>query len=245
MDRNLTVNKVRFEHLVKSIVIATIVWVIIPSTSCTNEPLIIDPVDTLGGPCDSEIVYFEMQVLPILRGNCSIVGCHDVVTARNGVVLDSYDNLIATTVVTPFDLEETEIYERLTEDDPQKRMPRFPRDPLDPGLLSIISEWILQGAENLTCEADTVCSVAPVSYAMDIAPLMRVSCFGCHSGPNPIGGFSLAEYDEVAEKALAGRLYGAVAALPGFVPMPLSQKMIPDCDIDLIKVWADNGAPNN
>jgi hypothetical protein len=103
----------------------------------------------------------------------------------------------------------------------------------------------LQGAENLECDVDTVCSVTSASYIMDIAPLIERSCKGCHSGQNPIGGFSMDTYDQVAEKALSGRLYGAVAWLTGFVPMPLSQDMLPECDINLIKVWVDNGAPDN
>ena len=249
-----------FERAVKAILIFVVVWVIIPSSSCTHEPFIVEPMDTtnmpidtmnpvdtmmMGNPCDSQIVYFETQVLPIFRGNCSIVGCHDAVTARNGVILDSYTNLTSTTVVTPFDLEETEIYDRLTDDDLDKRMPPFPREALDFDQLSVITKWILQGAKDLHCDIDTICLETTASYIMDIAPLIERSCKGCHSGPNPVGGFSLDTYDQVADKALAGRLFGAVAGLPGFVAMPLNQDPLPECDINLIKIWVDNGAPDN
>lgn len=202
-------------------------------------------IDPIGDPCDPDSVYFERQILPLLRGNCSIVGCHDAVTARNGVILDSYENLIATTVVTPYNLEMTDIYQRITEDDPADRMPRFPRDPLDSAQISLISNWILQGAENLQCDADTVCFTSTVSYMEEIAPLIKTSCKGCHSGQNPIGGFSLDTYEQVKEKALSGQLYGAVAMEQGFVPMPLSQPRLLECDIERIMVWVDSGAPDN
>jgi hypothetical protein len=246
--------------MVRVLVLAGLVWVVIPSTSCTHEPFIVEPMDTVivpidtmdpgdtsmvGIPCNSEIVYFDKDVLPIFRGNCSIVGCHDAVTARRGVILDSYENIISTTTVTPFDLEETEIFERLTESDPDQRMPPFPREALDFDQLSIITKWILQGAEDLTCDVDTICEITSVSYSMDIGPIIERSCKGCHSGPNPVGGFSLDTYEQVAERVAAGRLYGAVAGLPGFVAMPLNQDRLPDCEIKLFRVWIDSGAMNN
>ncbi len=237
--------KGRFERLVKGLAFAAIALALMPSSSCTNDVIVVDPLDSTMLPCSPQTVYFELQILPMLKGNCSIVGCHDVVTAQSGVILDSYENLINTTLVTPFNLDETLIYQKITEDDPALRMPRFPRDPLDSDQISLVAEWILQGAENLYCDADTVCSMATVSYSMEIAPLIKRSCNGCHSGPNPIGGFSLDEYAQVEEKATAGELYGALAWLPGYTSMPLSQSQLPDCDLNLVKLWVDNGAPDN
>ena len=90
------------------------------------------------------------------------------------------------------------------------------------------------------------CDTTEVSYAAVIAPLIEQYCYsGCHNGPNPSSGFNLDSYVAVKAKVDEGRLYGAVAQLSGFVPMPLGQDPVPDCEIAQIKAWIDDGAPDN
>jgi hypothetical protein len=56
------------------------------------------PVDTTatGTPCDPAVVYFEKDVLPILTSNCAYSGCHNAASAKDGIVLDNYANVIRT-----------------------------------------------------------------------------------------------------------------------------------------------------
>ena len=52
-------------------------------------------------PCDATKIYFQQQVLPILVSNCAMSGCHDDATHKEGVVLTSYQKVMATTEVRP------------------------------------------------------------------------------------------------------------------------------------------------
>lgn len=91
-----------------------------------------------------------------------------------------------------------------------------------------------------------------VSYSKRIAPIISGNnCLSCHTGTFPSGGFKLETYDEVKTMALDkskgpdGRLYGAVAHLPGYVAMPQGGAKIPDADIAAIKNWITQGTKNN
>ena len=46
--------------------------------------------------CDPSIVYFKQDVLPLLQSNCAKSGCHNEESRKHGVVLNSYENLMAT-----------------------------------------------------------------------------------------------------------------------------------------------------
>jgi hypothetical protein len=75
---------------------------------CVHEPATIatdpNPVDTTtGNPCDSNRVYFDKQVLPLLLSSCAVAGCHDPITREDGVVLNSFDNVINTGDIKAFD----------------------------------------------------------------------------------------------------------------------------------------------
>jgi hypothetical protein len=195
--------------------------------------------------CDPDTVYFKNDVLPVILSSCGIPLCHDQITASEGVIMTTYDNIIATAGVKPFDLGGSKMYEMITETDLSDVMPPSPRGPLSQRNIDVITEWILQGALNNSCEPDTICMTASVSYANDIWPIIDKQCEGCHSGSNPFGAIQLRNYNEVKTIAESGQLYGTIVRLAGFVPMPYQRDQLSVCEIDQIKSWVDDGAPNN
>ena len=58
---------------------------------------------------------------------------------------DNYNGVVDGDEVEPFDLDSSKLWERVTDPDPDKRMP-FGMDPLSTTQLNIISNWILNGA---------------------------------------------------------------------------------------------------
>ncbi len=54
----------------------------------------ITPADS--SDCDPSTVYFKQDVLPLLQSNCAKSGCHNEESRKHGVVLNSYENLMAT-----------------------------------------------------------------------------------------------------------------------------------------------------
>lgn len=210
-----------------------------------GDTTVINPNDTID-PCDPEVVYFDQQVLPILQSNCALSGCHDAITHEDGVDLTSYEKVMQTADVRPNNLGGSDLYEVITDDDVDDRMPPAPNIPLTSEQIQLIADWILQGAEDLACNPDAGgCDTENVRYADFVQPLIQNTCQGCHSGGAPSGGIDLSTYQGVKGVADNGRLYGAISWQSGFVNMPFNGNQLPDCTIDKIKSWIDSGAPNN
>jgi uncharacterized membrane protein len=231
--------------------------------SCKHQPWIPDgiiPIDTTGtggtdttgtggtagNPCSPDSVYFAMQILPILQSSCAMSGCHDAASAQDGVILTSYANVMNTADVRPFDLDGSDLYEAITENDPDKIMPPPPSASLSAAQIALIAKWINQGAQDLSCDANAGgCNTANMSFANDIKPIVTNKCAGCHSGNNPSGGINLSTHAGVSAVALSGQLYGSINWQTGFSNMPKNGAKLPQCEIDKIKSWVDAGAPNN
>jgi len=206
------------------------------------------PPDTTH-PCDPDTIYFEMDVLPILLSSCGKSGCHDEITAQEEIRLYSYAAVMASDVVTPGDPNDSEMYEKITETDPDKTMPPPPETPLDADQKEIIRKWIAQGAQNLFC--DEMCDTVNVTFSGTIWPeIIQSYCFGCHNGINAGGGIHLENYSQVAAAAAVpvgqfGSLWGAVSHATGNTPMPKNQPQLSECKISQIRIWIDDGTPDN
>ena len=214
-----------------------------PIDTMVMDTMDIDTMDN-GMPCDPDVVYFEKDVLPLFLGNCAFSGCHDAATASDGVVLDNYDDIINTGEIKAFDLNESKVYEVITEDDEDKVMP--PGDKLDNELINLIATWILQGAENLDCDEEMEpCDTVDVSYSGFVADVFQMHCNGCHGTGVANGGVITDNYNDVKEAVDSGRLFGALNWDDGFSNMPQGQDQLDQCILDKIKSWIDAGAENN
>ena len=228
------------------------------TTSCKHDSFIVVdddmvpidsmPVDTadMGIPCDPDLTYFNLEILPILNSNCAFSGCHNASSAQDGVILDNYANVVATGDVEAFDLDGSELYEVLVETDLDKRMPPPPLAALNQDQIQLVAQWILQGAKNLECDPNAGgCNTTDVSYAATVVPVLNVSYVGCHSGGSPQGGIDLSTYTGVKAVANNGKLVGSISWDANFSNMPQGGAKLSTCVIDQIKSWVDAGALNN
>jgi mono/diheme cytochrome c family protein len=222
--------------------------VILAFSSCkhdlTNPDGSIQP--NPGEPCDTSLVYFDTQVLPILRANCAMSGCHDDVSRQDGVVLTSYQQVMQTADVRPNNLSGSDLYEVITESRDDKVMPPPPRPRLSAEQTALIARWIMQGAKQLQCDANSgVCDTMSMSFAQHIKPIIQQQCLGCHGNVNPGGGFNFNTHAGVAASVAQGRLLGSITHQAGFKAMPQGGAKINDCYIRQISAWINAGAPNN
>ncbi|MBN2172620.1 MAG: cytochrome c [Bacteroidales bacterium] len=202
-----------------------------------------------GISCDPDTIYFQNDVLPLLQSSCGIAGCHDQQSAQDGVVLTSYLSVMQTAGVVPFDPQESEIYEVITENDPDDRMPPPPAAPLNSDQIQIIYKWIAQGALNNYCDQED-CDSVNVIFSETVFPIIQNKCYGCHSGSNPSGGISLTNYNQVKAQASIpvgspGSLLGAITWANGNTPMPQNGNQLSECNIAQIRNWIDDGMPDN
>ena len=217
----------------------------------TQQPLdtmVFDTMDEVitGIPCHPDSIYFNRDILPILQSNCAKSGCHDVSSHKEDLILDSYANVMASGIVKPYNLNGSDLYEVITETDPDKRMPEPPNQELSADQIALISKWILQGAKELTCDDNAgTCDTTNVTYSGYVAPLLSAYCVGCHSGGAPSGNILLNSHASVQTLAFDGRLMGAITWTYGFSQMPKGAAKLSNCKISKIKAWVNDGAQNN
>lgn len=229
-----------------------------PNDTLPNDTLPVDtvPQDTIiappdtttqtgGTPCVPGVIYFENDVLPILLSNCAYSGCHNAASHKEGVILDNYNHTMNTADVEANNLNGSKLYKVITENDEDDIMPPPPAAPLSSEQINIIAQWILQGAQNLTCDENAGgCNTVNVSYAATVKPIIQNYCVGCHGGSAPLGGVSLTNYTQISAAALSGSLLGSLKGI-AYVPMPYQQPPLNQCFIDRIEAWINDGAPNN
>ncbi|MBL7740034.1 MAG: hypothetical protein JNK14_12525 [Chitinophagaceae bacterium] len=211
-----------------------------------NDPGNSDPGNGGGGsavPCDPNKIYFQQQVLPILVSNCALGGCHDDASHQDGIILTSYEKVMASGIVSPGNPGSSDLYEVIVDTDPGDRMPPPPRNPLTQSQTQIIRQWIQQGAPNLVCQS--MCDSNSFTYSGAIRTLITNKCQGCHSGTAAQGGIDLSTYNGIKAKITDSRLWGSINHHAGFSPMPKNGAKLSDCEITQFKKWIEAGSPNN
>lgn len=200
-----------------------------------GKPVDPNPVDT--GIC------FERDILPIFISNCAKSGCHDAATAEEGYVFTSYETITAKKF-SPGNPDDTELYEVITEDDPDKRMPLAPNGPLTAAQIDLIRRWILEGAPNST-GCSTECDTTVFTFSGAVQPVINTYCRGCHNSASAGAGYNFETHAGVASAVSANRLLGAVKHQAGFVAMPQGGSKLSDCQIKQLEKWIIAGALNN
>ena len=199
-------------------------------------------------PCDPDSVYFEQDLLPIFLSSCAFGGCHSANDHKDGVILINYSTVMSTGKVKPYDLNDSELYEVITENDEDDLMPPPPYAPLSTEQINLIAKWIMQGAKNLTCGDSTtisVCNTTNVTYSGIVRPILQNNCLGCHSGTSPSGNIALNTYSQVLATVNDGSFNGSITQATGFTAMPLGLPALSACKIQQIQAWITAGAPNN
>lgn len=221
-------------------------------TACHTDPIVVQlPSGNNGNSgnngssgndneCENGTISFQYEVLPLLVSSCATSGCHDAASHRDGVIMDSYDNIMEE--VNPNKPpSKSELYQVLvrTDDD---IMPPPPASPFTQEQIDLIATWIEQGAQNTDCLP--ACDSDNHSFNADIMPIIQQACIGCHSGSQPSGSVRLESYADIYPYAVNGKLLGTVKAQPGYSAMPPGAPLT-DCRIQQIENWINNGAPND
>ncbi len=205
----------------------------------TEGPTVIDPGDE--SPCTNGEISFQHQVLPIMVSACAYSGCHDVVSAEDGIVLNNYENVIKE--VTPNDPNNSELYESIIETDPDDIMPPPPASPLTSNQINIIKDWINQGAKNTDC--GTPYDSTASSFSVDIFPLITDYCVGCHNSNRSDGNVDIDSHAKVIPYITNGSFMATVRHEALYPKMPPSGSQLSTCRISQIQKWIDEGALDN
>lgn len=113
--------------------------------------------------------------------------------------------------------------------------------------VAILSNCYYDSEEKLYPVLSTSCDLENVTFAATVKPILQASCYNCHSNSNYVNqgsGIKLENYEDVKIQAM-GHLMGSIKHEPGHIPMPNGGGKLPDCEINQIQRWIDNGMPNN
>lgn len=221
--------------------------------SCTHDPFLseepiiedsIPDVVPIGSGCDTSILYFTRDILPIFRTHCAISGCHDNRTAQEGYVFTDYAKIIRKGLVSG-NPDNSEVYKRITAAQTEDIMPPAPNAALSTVQIALINRWVREGLKNDTCSVVAAgCDTVEVSFGKNIQPIFN-QCIGCHGPITNYSGIRLDNYQGAKAALGTGRLLGAINWRDGFIRMPLDLPQLLGCDIKKIEIWARNGALDN
>jgi hypothetical protein len=220
--------------------------VLIGVMSCKHKIPSFDPLEgppSVSFTCDEDSIYFQEQILPLFQSSCAVPDCHDAASHQEDIILDSYANIINTGEIEAGDLDAGKIYEKITESDPDDIMPPPPYNPLSQDEINLIADWINQGAWNNSCPS-ALCDTLEVTFSGDIQVLVGQFCEGCHSGGSPQADLSLTNYAQISSIANSGSFVSSLKGEDNFVQMPLNNSLS-NCQIRMVEIWIENGAPND
>lgn len=89
------------------------------------------------------------------------------------------------------------------------------------------------------------CDLTNVTYSGTVEPLIISKCQSCHNNNTANGNINLEGFNNIQQQASNGNIIGAINHDSGFSPMPQGQPQLPQCQIDEIQKWIDNGTPND
>ncbi len=207
--------------------------------ACKHEPEIVlrkgtptDTTHTIVVPAANDSVCFNTQILPLITASCAQSGCHDAITAEEGLTLNSYAGIM--------NMGTSDLVRYITLNS-NKRMPPPPQPKMDTANINLIKRWVAEGAKNRIC-APTNCDTTNVAYSTHIAPLINTYCKGCHNLNNKGGGVNLDNYTDTKASALTGKMVCSITA-NGCAVMPKGGPALSKCNIRKIQIWASNNCP--
>lgn len=220
-----------------------------PGQLAPPEPFICEsPVVTdYTNDCDQDTVYYS-QIAVLLNASCgsAAMACHFTANDDNSEVdLSSYEGIINSDIIDFDEADESEIVDEIADGDmPPSDGQMILNDHYSAELQNMLITWIEQGALENECISD--CDTTQVaSFGNDIYPIIYYNCISCHWDESLNAGVCLTNYESIKTYALNGKLVRSIKWQTGVEPMPFASNKIPQCDIDLITNWVNNGAPNN
>jgi hypothetical protein len=192
-------------------------------------------------------------VLQIFAERC--VSCHNASKPAGNLQLESMAGVAAGgssgIVVVAGDSSKSILYKRIAATDAGLRMPPATA-PLSPEKLAVVKAWIDSGAQGLP-EARAL-QAGALDFRRDVEPILKTSCYGCHSGPSPKSNLRLDAKAAVLKGGIGGaaivpgdsndsRLIHRIEGAGGEPRMPLGRPPLTPAQIATLRHWIDSGAP--
>lgn len=118
-------------------------------------------------------------------------------------------------------------------------------------LIKILASAVLFASFYVSCvnnnELDlygtTKCDTTNVTWISKISFILEKNCVMCHNAEINYKGVRHDNYESEMIVVNDGRLRGVVNHHDGFSKMPKDRAKLPSCELKLINIWLDHGAP--
>jgi len=89
------------------------------------------------------------------------------------------------------------------------------------------------------------CDTTLITWEHPIKEILADNCVECHNEDLHYNDVRHDTYEFELIVVNDGRLNGVVNHLPGFPQMPYQRSQLPECELQLINLWLERGAPEN
>lgn len=205
-------------------------------STTTSYSLTVTAAATNGAVC------FSSEILPLYQTYCAQTGCHNSITARKGIILDSYNNIM--NGIRANNPNSSKYYTVITNGGGDDKMPPSGSAQMGSTQISLIQKWINEGATNTQCAP--ACDTTQFTYTNGLSALFANNCNGCHGVAPGSGNVVLSDY--ASAKAAGTNMKAAFLNAINFTSAISSQNMPPSgqlssCQVTQITKWINNGCP--
>jgi uncharacterized membrane protein len=169
---------------------------------------------------------------------CAITGCHDAVTRKSGVELDSYTTIMRG--IKANNPNSSSYYTIIG-----GSMPPRSSGQMNATQIALIKQWINEGATNTTCATST-CDTTQYTYTNGISTLFANNCNGCHGTAPGSGSVVLSDY--ASAKTAGTTMKAAFLSAINYTSATSAMNMPPSgqlssCQVTQITKWLNAGCP--
>jgi len=89
------------------------------------------------------------------------------------------------------------------------------------------------------------CDTTNITWNSKVAAILQKNCVYCHGPDVSYNGVRHDSYTSEMVVVNDGRLRGVINHLDGFSKMPKDLGKLPECELKILNIWLNNGAPEN
>lgn len=90
-----------------------------------------------------------------------------------------------------------------------------------------------------------VCDTNNITWNSKVKDILKKNCVSCHGPELSYNGVRHDSYTSELVVVRDGRLRGVINHADGFSKMPKDRGKLPECELKILNLWLDNGAPEN
>lgn len=91
----------------------------------------------------------------------------------------------------------------------------------------------------------TKCDTDNITWKSKVSAILQKNCVSCHGPDLSYNGVRHDSYATELVVVKDGRLRGVINHSDGFSKMPKDRGKLPECELKILNLWLDKGAPEN